>query len=233
MTTPSSEASPKAKISALVSSALEGRDKTGKIELPEDTNPYAVEAVHAEIRRRDTASSFTKSQQALQTSEAEREALLQTATLSVDIPPEEQKKLDELKLSDPDEWFKAKTALETRLKADLAKKIKGLSEEGLKAKEAERRAKVLTDYQKANPEFNLSLENLVAKVPPYLFADVDSGKITFEEMLTQAKLVVEKGTAVAGAEVMGDHNLGDAGGGSTPSGGDAETKPASWKDLVV
>jgi len=179
-----------------VSSALKATPtKDGKLDF--STSELSEEmklAVMAEKRRRDTQADFTKARQALATSEAEIEALRTLIPNAISqLPQEEQDRLEDLKYSNPDEWRVAVNQAEREAKEKATK----LTEE--KIAEAHSRAskefseaekhKALATYN-ANSGSSLTEEQLAFDVPPRLFKKLDSGEITYLELLAEADKLI-------------------------------------------
>ena len=195
------------------------QEPPAQVEKPEPTTEEKLET--AEQRRKDTQSAFTKGQQALKAKEAENAKLLEQISIlsKVEVSAEDQKRLDELKFDNPDEWRKEVNSLEDKAKKEHAAKIAELTgtarEEAEVQFELERRQQVLTDFNESS-ETAITPELIANEVPPRITKKLEEGTITFEEFLNEVSVYVGTGKAVKNSDTLGQPNLGNLGGGHTP-----------------
>lgn len=173
-------------------------DDKGKFVYPANLSEHIKYAVAAEKKYRDTQAGFTKSQIELKSTAAEVEALReQLAKVSgrLDIPQDKLDELEELKFSDPDEWFKRKLALEQEVKSTVkAKMDEQMSEVRKNASvkaEIERRLTVLEDFNigRAVP---ITTEMLDNDVPARITKKLEAGHLTFEGYLAEVDAYLSK-----------------------------------------
>ena len=174
-------------------------DVTNFLKTIEDSMPEGADAVEyyknklieAEKRRRGTVAGFTKSQQQLKTLEAQSSFLKDKIVSTINLTKEQEEELEELKYSDPDAW---RTKLDSLEKASRAKfdsdvkaeleRIKNLSVEEF---ERERCADLLKKFVEANPELDITKDEIADQIPPLYMKRLTSGQISFEEFLEITK----------------------------------------------
>jgi hypothetical protein len=155
-------------------------DGAGNIILPEDTPTELREFVQTEKMRRDTQSAYTKGQQENATLKAQNEALLARVS-SGSISPTDQKHLDDLKYSDPDQWYAEKNRLEelarqtsrTQVQETL-KQAEITAQEQYNQQELGRRNKILADFQ-SNTNLQLTEDVINNDVPPRIQQKLKDG----------------------------------------------------------
>ena len=174
-------------------------DVTNFLKTIEDSMPEGADAVEyyknklieAEKRRRGTVAGFTKSQQQLKTLEAQSNFLRDKIVSTINLTKEQEEELEELKYSDPDAWRAKLDSLEkssrakfdSDVKAEL-ERIKNLSVEEF---ERERCADLLKKFVEANPELDITKDEIADQIPPLYMKRLTSGQISFEEFLEITK----------------------------------------------
>ena len=218
-----------AEVEAQVNEALkvlsEVEDKNEQKEALKDFDPTIVYAARAEKRRRDTQAAYTKAQQEKIALQKEKEALeelvAQELEKSLDLTPEQQEELDELKLIDPDEWRARLNALEQEQKTMKKSKIKELQdkarEEAITEAEIERRRQVLEEWQVKHPDVELDDEIIANEVPPKYMKDLEEGKVSFEDFLDRVYDFLTANKIVPQDKAPNTPNLSKVSGGATPS----------------
>ena len=162
--------------------------------MPKDADAveyYKSKLIEAEKRRRGTVAGFTKSQQQLKAVEAQATFLRDKVAAQIKLTPEQQEELDTLKLTDPDQWrtkidayeVSAKKQFEDSIVKEL-ERIKSLSAEEF---ERERLADQLKEFIKANPELDLTKDEIADQVPPLYMKRLAKGEISFDEFLSLTK----------------------------------------------
>ena len=146
-------------------------------------------AVTSEIRRRNTESSFTRANQEKIELQAELEVYKKLVPTSLNITEEEQDALDELKYSDPDAWFdrvsdikaKAREGFQTKTQeaVDLAR------QDAIRNDTVASRERLLAEFN-SNTATPLTDEQLQYDIPPRLTKQVETGELTFGEMIQKA-----------------------------------------------
>lgn len=112
-----------------ISKVLANVDEGGKVKFEEGVDPLFKAAVLAEKKYRDTQASFTKNQQELARLKAKAEVLEKQVTSTVQLTAEQVQELEDLKYSNPDEWFHKKQAYETTAKQSTSTKLQELTEQ--------------------------------------------------------------------------------------------------------
>lgn len=205
----------------------------GKYEFSEENSKNMSEEVRyaalLEKRQKDTQAAYTKSQQNNKTLINERDLLQSQVALNpkVELTVEEQAKLDDLKITDVDAWYNEKTKLEQEASEKAEKErtdlVSGISQKA----EIARRAEVLGQFQASNPELELTNKTIQDNIPPRITKRLESGELTFEEFLEEAKtfLPSSSGKIFTGEKLSDDPNL------SNEAGGSQATKEANHGDF--
>ena len=208
------------------------RDGAGKLVFPEDAPVEVAYAARAEIRRRHTQGEYTKAEQSNAALKAENDELIKRYqdSMPLDVSPEKQKALDEMKFADPEKWYEEMRKLEGAQKKaqseELKKQLAEVSAEGTKAAELKHREAVFNEFNKRNDGPDITVEMLQANVPPRLFTELEKGELTFEEFLDKAHNYLGESKVVAdGEQTSGQTNLGKVDGGS-----EAETAAKGTSD---
>lgn len=175
----------------------------GKFVYPDGTPEHLRLAIAAEKKFRDTQSSYTRTNQALKDAEEELEALrkqVADATTARGLSEEDTERLEELKYTDPEEWYKERQRLE--------------GEASNKMTQAQREQKARRDaLNRVNEgrETPITVDVLDNDVPARLNNKVLSGELTFDQYLEEVVSYLDKGRVVANPQLSGDTKL--------PSGG--------------
>lgn len=174
------------------------RDDAGKLVFPEGMSKELKFAVTAEIRRRDTQSSYEKAQRKLKTLEAKslklEERLL--TNVSLDLSDEQREELEELKATDQEAWRNKLNEYEAEAKTKAKGEVDELETLTEAEQEIERREQLLENWLKDNPELDLNDEVIENDLPPRIFKGLEEGKYDFEEFLAKAKEFLTRGTVV-------------------------------------
>lgn len=179
-----------------------------------------VYAANAERRRRSTESALGKTKTQLK---AEQTVTKQLKTRIVnlakpDISIDKQVELDELKYSDPEAWHKEMNKLEFGANTSLQTELGNITSEASQQAEKDSRESILSEYNKKNPDFVITDEVVENDIPPRITNKLTSNKISFEEFLLEARDYLKKPKKIgSNTKVENTPNLGNAGGGSTPS----------------
>ena len=209
------------------------RDAKGRYILPEDLSPEMKLAVLAEKRRRDTQSEFTIKAKEKKALDAELTALKARvmSDVKLELTPEQEAELEDLKFSDPEAWRKKMNAIErdlsTKQKQKLEEELGKVSTEILEKDELERRKEVLEEFNQAHPDFQLDDDIIAHDIPPRILKKLETGKVTFEEFLQECYDYSKTGKVVKQDKLNNQPNLSKIGGGSTPD------KQAQKEDLIL
>lgn len=162
--------------------------------MPEGADPisyYKDKVVEAEKRRRHTVASYTKGQQHIKTLEAQNDFLKQKIEASINLTQEQRDELEELKFKDPDAWRAKLDNLEAAHKREFdaqvsaeLDRIKNLSVEEF---EKEKLADQLRRFIEANPELDITKDEIADQIPPIYMKRLANQEITFEEFLANVK----------------------------------------------
>ena len=196
----------------------------GKWTLPEDIDESVAFAANSERRRRDTQSAFTKSQQELKQTQAERDQFAKgwEADFAKSLSTEHVAELEELKATDPDAWRSRLNELEGEQRNAFQSKSKAIQEKAAGESELDYRHRALSEWQEANPTLVLTDDVLANDIPPRIARKLEEGKVSFADFLKECGDYLGKGKVVAPPtdKVPGNVDLGKLPGGSAP-GGDA------------
>lgn len=196
-------------------------DKTPQEGSKSEPTPEELVAI-AEKRRRDTQAAYTKSQQALKAKEAELQKLREQLekAVTVELPQDVKEELEELKYNDPEAWRNRMNNLEQEAKRKQQEELESLTGEARKAAEVQfelsRRQQVLEEFN-ASAKVPITDEIIANEVPPRITKKLDSEEISFEEFLSEVESYVTTGKTVPKEPTLGQPNLGEIGGGTTPS----------------
>lgn len=161
------------------------KDALGALDISEDK----ASAVTSEIRRRNTESSFTRTNQENIELKAELDVYKGLVPSGLDITQDEQDALDRLKYSDPDAWFDKVSELKNSSQNTRNTRTKAAVDEAKanarKNDTVSSRALLLEEFN-SNTATPLTDEQLQYDIPPRLVRRVELGEITFGEMLEQA-----------------------------------------------
>lgn len=171
-------------------------------------------AAAAEKRHKDTQAAYTKGQQLLKATLAEKAVLAEkVGSLSV----KETEELETLKLTDPDKWYEEKRALETKLKEDINQELTEVRTKVSVEAELEHRQQLLNEFNQSHPEFQLTDEVIAYDVPPRFTAQLEKGEIDFATFLEQTYAYLSKPKIVGDSnKTLNQPDLGKLGGGDTP-----------------
>lgn len=187
---------------------------------PEPTPEEKV--AQADKRYRDTQSAYTKGQQTIKALEAEKAELLKQlqSSTKVTLSTEEQESLDSLKYEDPEAWREKMNSLEHKAKNESNANLEELTgkarEAAVHSFELERRQQVLKEFNES-AETAITEELIQNEVPPRITNKLAQGEISFEEFLEEVSTYTGKGKAVSNPSTLNQPNMGNLGGGTTPT----------------
>ncbi len=217
-------ASNQADIAELVTKHVNNLDDKGKLQLPDDMPDWQKHVIRSEKRQRDAQSELGRTQAKLRESDAKNGVLMDTASTMVpddfQLSDDELKKLNELKVSDPDKYRLEVNALEAKAKEAQQEKLKGMTDAAAKqANEAftsKSRVEVLADFRDANPDLQITDDTLVNDVPPRFINGVNNGDYTYGEYLEKVKTYLGTGKKAPDGKDGDPHNIHKMGGSQTP-----------------
>lgn len=195
----------------------------GKWELPEgvEADENVLYAATIEKRRRNDQSAYTKSRQELAAAKATNAKLashmVDSATMH--LTDEQREELEDLKVSDPDEWRKKINEYETESRNIIANRVKELEKEGSVESQLEARE---IQYKQFEEETGIKLNDDIVdnELPASYKKKLETGEISFAEFLTKAKMFLTGDKVIKDAEDPKDDpnpDLGNLPGGSKPS----------------
>lgn len=206
------------KVDAAIKAVTIDKD-SGKQVLPDGLSEDIVYAANAELRRRETQSSFTKAQQELKQKDAE---LNTVKTFSKPIPKvvlteEQREELEDLKVSNPDAWRVKTNAYESEAILTADKLHQEQLQTALNANELERRAGVFSTFQTNNPDLKITDDVIDKDIPPRYKKRLEDGEVTFEQFLEDVKTYLSQGKVVQINSLDDEQpNLSKVGGGAKP-----------------
>ena len=176
-------------------------------------------AVNSELRRRNTQSTYTQSQQRIKALEAENAALAANweQDAVANLSATDKAELDELKVQDPDAWRAKIGELEQANKEKFQEKRETISKEASQLTELEQRKADLAAFNEANPNFVITDDVIANDIPPRITNKLKNGEITFIEFLETAKKYVETPKVIQKTKVEEEPDFANARGSRTPS----------------
>lgn len=196
------------------------RDNDGKLVLPEGTDEATAYAVRSEIRFRDTQSAYTKSQQSNKALIAENDKLASSweSDAVSNLSNTEQARLEELKVQDPDAWRTEIGNLEETKRTQFKEKRATITKEASEGTELERRELQLDQFNKDNPDVQITDEVIQNDIPPRITRKLEKGEIQFDEFLDEVNTYLGKGKKLApGAKPTEEPNFANSRGSNTPT----------------
>ena len=194
----------------------------GKFVYPDGIDPMLKIAVANAKSFRDTQASYTKTRQELKALEAEKAALKSELEKlyhpTADLSEDEKLELEELKLTNPENWYKRMRALEDSSTKKIDEKLNEAKEKTLEQLAVEERQQALEEFNQ-NSEVKLSQELLEMEVPKKYHQQLSAGEITWTEFLEKAAKFIGAPTTVKGTEVPTTTNMNSVSGGQTPIAG--------------
>lgn len=177
-------------------------------------------AVTAEVRRRGTERAFTEINKAKIELEAELEVYKSLVPTDLNISAEKQEQLDVLKYENPDKWFEEMSALKAELqnsfKEQTEKAISEAKQQALVNDSIEARSKTLEEFN-ASVSTPLTDEQLQFDIPPRLLKQVESGDLTFKEMLHKAHEYINGPKRVTNPDMVDEPSFNHTPGGINPN----------------
>ena len=214
----------------LVAKAIKAATKDSEGKWTFDTTDEAVQyAAMAEIRRRETQAAYTKAQQQLTTVQKEADILFNRIGGALQLTDEQQAELDDLKTTDLDKWRKRINQLEADQQSNRNTVRDQIKQQAQQETEQERRARLIAEWNEANPNSMLTDDFIDNDLPPRLLRQLESNEIEFDTFLEKASRfasgkVTLKGTDVDESTAI---SLGGKPGGATPEDAAAGLDSAS------
>jgi len=181
----------------------------GKFIYPDGTPDHLRLALGSEKKFRDTQSAYTRSQQALKEAEEAKAALLEQLASQVPaggLSDDEVERLEELKYTDPDAWYKERQALESKV-------TKAHRETLTKEQELRSRHAYLASINTGRDTV-ITPELLDNDIPPRINNKLRNGELSFEAYIAEVVAYLDKGRVVSNPEVIGDTKLTSGGSGT-------------------
>jgi len=179
-------------------------DEKGKYVYPDGMDPTLKAAVAATKSYRDNQSGFTKSQQSLKETEAERDALReQLAKQTVkplELSTEDQSELDKLYVENPTAWRHKMNMLDKQSTDAVHKELTTVTEASRTKAGAEfeldRRVKYLEEFNDGR-KTAITPDILDNDVPNRINSKLADRSVTFEEYLDEVSEYLNSGKVVA------------------------------------
>jgi len=210
MSTPAQEVSAATQSSAAVPAVVDGadlsfeqkvnqavdaatQDEKGNLILPEDISEDIKYAARSEKRRRDTQSALAKATSAKSILEVENEELKKLVIEGgrIELSPEAQEELNELKHSDPDAWREKMNALEQNVTSNTTTKLTEISDKAKTTGTVGERQVLLDAFLHDNPDVVINDDVLANDIPPRIKRALENGDVTFIEFLGNVKTYLE------------------------------------------
>lgn len=196
------------------------QDEKGNFVLPE--GEYSDElryAANAERRRRTTESNLSKAQLKLKAQETVTDKLKEriVGSLKPQLTQDQLAELEDLKYSDPETWRTKVNELESIASTSLQSEIGNITLEASQQAEIDAREGILIEYNRQNPDFQISDEVVKNDIPPRITNKLANNEISFEEFLLEARNYLTSPKKVGSVPTPNITNLGTAGGGAQPS----------------
>lgn len=206
-------------VNSIVSQA--STDESGNLQLPEgvEADEAVMYAAKLEKQRRDTQSSFTRLSQENKRLQAETSKLTEQweADALKNLTVEDQAEMEELKMQDPETWREKMNQLEATQRTKFSERRESVAKEAQHLTEVELREQQLEEFNKANPEFQITDDVIDNDIPPRLTKSLESGDLTFEEFLEKAKKYISTPKKIQGQEAPNEPNIGKVPGSHKPS----------------
>ena len=174
------------------------QDDKGNLILPDDLPEDIRFAARSEKRRRDTQSALAKATSAKSVLQVENEELkkLVTQGARIELTPEEQEELSELKHSDPDAWRDKMNALEQNAAVTTTTKLTEISDKAKSTGAVGERKVLLEAFLHDNPGLVINDEVLQNDIPPRILNALKNNEVTFMEFLGNVKTYLETNKVV-------------------------------------
>lgn len=207
-------------IEAQVNEAIANRvEVDGKMQFAADLDPMLQYAANAEVRRRDTQSSYTKTQQKNLALESENEHLASTWEQEVagSLTSEQQSELDELKHTDIELWRTKINEYESGNSTRVRTKRAEIKDTIVKETELQQRTRLIEEYNTANPDLALTDDVIDNDIPPRITKELADGNISFAEYIDKCSTFLSKGKVIhPGEAAPSEVDLSKAAGNNTP-----------------
>lgn len=208
-------------IDTQINEAINNRTEVeGKMQFADGLDPMLQYAANAEVRRRDTQASYTRTQQeniAL-TSENSQLGTAWAEEVSKHLTPTQQTELEELKHTDQEAWREKINEYEASNASRVKEKHTKIKAKAGEETEMQQRERVLKEHNEANPKFALTDDVIDNDIPPRITKKLESGKISFEEYLVEAHTFLSSNKVIdPGEQAPNEIDLGKAGGDHKPS----------------
>lgn len=178
-------------------------DDNGKFVYPDGIDPELKVAIAATKSARDQQRAFSKAQTELKKAQAELEALKQQLARGVTpdnfLTPEQREQLEQLKYTDPDQWYRRMRELEQQAQSHVDEQLQEVSKKAAQETEVEYRLRRLEEFNQ-NRETPVTPEQLELMVPPIYAKQLLEGEIDFDEYLEKAVAYIEGPKTVAQPE---------------------------------
>jgi len=231
-------------LSALALKDYKVDEKTGKVVIPQGSPQYVVTALKLEQQRRDSNSNYSKERARADKAEAKNSALeKQISQLATPqgMSPEQTAELEELKFTDPDQWYARKLAIETGNATQATVRASDAIETANKDAEtaytndmSKRRdesiEQLLTSHNALNPETPITMEMLNLDIPPSLINGLHKGTFAPPEFLQQVSKFLYADTVIKTEDVLGQPSLSD---GSSTTTASAKAEEQSMEQLYA
>ena len=201
-----------------INETLSTADDKGMIDFGENVDPVFKKLVLTEKKARQHQAKAIKTIQENAKLKAKSEVLESTISSSAQLSAEQVEELEELKLTNPDEWFNKKVQYEAEAKQQLTGKLQEQIDEAstkaINELTLSERKDVMARFS-ASTGINLTDDVMQNDIPPRLQAKIND--MPFEDYLKEVATYLNKGKVVKQVDdELGQTNLGKlAGSGQT------------------
>ncbi len=189
------------------------RTDDGKLEIQgNDLSPVEMALLETEKRRRGSQAAVTREQNKASRFE------LELAQVKEKIPQMETRApIDEsLKYSDPDEYIRQ--SLEAKRSDPYEEVFDAASQYAQQTVGEQSVARVIEDYNQANPKTPLTEQMLDNDIPPRMLQELASGHVTPQDFLARAgAMLYGSGDSNGNQDIPVTPDLGNVGGTTTPT----------------
>ena len=208
-----------------INEALDNVDDSGKVIFDKNVDPLFKAAVVAAGDARFYQRDYTKSKQELAKLKATNSVLAEQVSSSTRLTAEQTEELDELKFTNPDEWFSKKQKYENEARLNSAGKLKDLTEEAqteaLRDLTLSERKEALASFQ-TQTGIVLTDDIMQNDIPPRLQAQIND--MPFGDYLNKVAAYLGKDKVVKPTDSGLDQpNIGNLAGGA-PTGSASKSK---------
>lgn len=161
-----------------------------------------IESLKAELevankRIKDTQAEYTRSRQLLKAEQAKNKEVLEqlnSIQASVKLPDE----IEQLKLTNPDEWYAKKQQLEQQRIQTLQAKLTEAEQKAIQEDEKAHNSRLLEEFLVKHPDITEDFINY--DIPHRMKLKLEKGEVSFAQFLDEVGEYHTKGVSTAGVQ---------------------------------